>query len=155
MSRRHRARPTSRGHVAGNRVRPWRIGLQHSKQRCYYIYVRGFLTFLMMVTLTVANGTALAAATCQHQDAVGHVAALEDDDAQIAAIAQMEDTAGSVASKQGALADSGSSSLPVFLMPGSSAILTAATRGPVPALPKDEAKLAGRSVAPLLEPPAA
>ena len=72
-----------------------------------------------------------------------------------AAVAQLEEASGKVASKKGALADAGSFSLPAFIMPdGAVPVPLAPTDLPRPR-PVDAAKIASLAIPPLLEPPAA
>ena len=135
-------------------IRPFaRVGT--GDPRCYLIGVRRLLTFLMMMTLTIVSGTSIAAAMCQHQNAQEHAVALHGDDKGSAAVAQLEDTAGSVLSKRGALADAGAFSLPAFIIPDTSAEVRFSGTELQPLRPADVAKLASLSIAPLLEPPSA
>ncbi len=117
--------------------------------------MKRLLTLLMMTTLMLVNGTALAAAMCVHQDAAAHATALHAGDAGEAAVAQLEEAAGSAASKQGTLADAGSLMLPAFVMPPASDELRAPVRVALPSAVADDPSRLGRNVAPLLEPPAA
>jgi hypothetical protein len=92
---------------------------------------------------------------CGHRDAQQHQAALHDGDAQVAAVAQLEEAAGVVASKQGTLADAGAFALPAFILP---AILPGLERRPVrlvSPLGQNAAKVASLAPRPLLEPPSA
>lgn len=107
-----------------------------------------------MFALAVTNGVAVAAARCQHQDAIAHSAALESAEAAVAATAQSEDSAAAAAEKQGALADA-AAAVAGYILPAQPLELpfrgTARTDEPT-------AKanfLAGRSPPPLLEPPLA
>jgi len=92
---------------------------------------------------------------CVHQDAAAHAAALHADDEGEAAVAHMEDAAGSAASKRGTLADAGSMMLPAFVLPPMSNELRAPVRDAVPTARGDDFSRLSRTVAPLLEPPAA
>lgn len=131
------------------------MALQNTDRRCYLIRVKRMLTLLMMATLVLVNGTALAAAMCVHQDAAAHAAALHAEDAGEAASAHMEDAAGSAASKRGTLADAGSLMLPAFVLPPLSSDLLAPVREALPSADRDDIFRPGGNVAPLLEPPAA
>lgn len=131
------------------------LALHNSGRRCYLIRVKRVLTLLMMATLTLVNGTALAAAMCVHQDAAAHASALHAGDTGEAAVAHMEEAAGSAASKQGTLADAGSLMLPAFVMPSASDALQAPIREAPPSAYADEDARLSRNIAPLLEPPAA
>jgi len=131
------------------------MALQNTNWRCYLIRVKRVLTLFMMATLMLVNGTALAAAMCVHQDAAAHAAALHADDEGEAAVAHMEDAAGSAASKRGTLADAGSMMLPAFVLPPASNALRAPVREALPTARGDDPSALGRTVAPLLEPPAA
>lgn len=117
--------------------------------------VKRLLTLFMMATLMLVNGTALAAAMCVHQDAAAHASALEADDSGEASVAHMEDAAGSAASKRGTLADAGSLMLPAFVIPPASDALLAPTREAPPSAYANEDTRLSRTIAPLLEPPAA
>ena len=113
------------------------------------------LTLLMMITLMIVSGTSLAAAMCQHRDAVEHAALLHGDNREAAAVAQLEEAAGSVASKQGRLVDAGAFSLPAVILPSSSLALASPADLRAHLRPVNAAKMTGRSIRPLLEPPAA
>lgn len=131
------------------------LALQNTNWRCYLIRVKRVLTLLMMATLVLVNGTALAAAMCVHQDAAAHASALHADDEGEAAVAHLEDAAGSAASKRGTLADAGSLMLPAFVLPPASNELRAPVRVELPSAGADDVPRVSRTVAPLLEPPAA
>jgi hypothetical protein len=113
------------------------------------------VTFLMMITLVVANGSAAAGAMCQHRDARAHAMARQSQDAKIAAVALTEEAAAAAASKKGALGSSASVSLPAFILP--SAALTPAPHAvePMRRPQLESAPLSSRSIRPLLEPPVA
>ena len=113
------------------------------------------VTFLMMISLVVANGSAAAGAMCQHRDARAHAMARQSQDAKVAAVALTEEAAAAVDSKKGALESNASLSLPAFVLPG--ATLTPAPRAIEPmGRPQVDAKpLSSRSIRPLLEPPVA
>lgn len=113
------------------------------------------VTLLMMVTLVVANGSAAAGAMCRHRDARAHAIARQSQDAKVAAVALMEETAAAVVSKKGALGSNASVSLPAYILP--CAALTPAPRAVEPMRrPQEESTpLSSRSIRPLLEPPVA
>jgi hypothetical protein len=113
------------------------------------------VTFLMMITLVVANGSAAAGAVCRHRDARAHAIARQSQDAKVAAVALTEDAAADVASKKGALGSDASLSLPAYMLPV--ATLTPAPRAVEP-MQRPQMKstpLPSRSILPLLEPPVA
>ena len=117
--------------------------------------MRRLLTSLMLLVLVVANSTSVAAAICHHQSLADHVAARQSDDARISGVAFREEAADSVASKKGALADAGGVAWVADLSPGPRLTIPF---GPTHSVDPDLAlvrTLVGRSVAPLLEPPAA
>jgi hypothetical protein len=113
------------------------------------------LKLLIIVTLVVANGSAAAGAICHHRDARDHENARLSQNAKVAAVALTEEAAASAASKNGALGSSASLTLPVYILadaaipPAPEAVepMLGAQRAPPP--------LPGRSIPPLLEPPAA
>ena len=117
--------------------------------------MRRLLTLLLMITLTVVSGSSVAAAMCSHQNAQAHAAALHGSGLRGAAVAQMEEAAGKLASKKGALADAGSFSLPAFIMPDGAVPVPLAPTDLTRPRPADAAKIASLSIPPLLEPPAA
>ena len=108
-----------------------------------------------MTALAFVSSTSVAAALCGHQDAQQHAAALSSGDAQVAAAAELEEAAGAVASKQGALADAGAFALPAFVLPSSSLALDRLAGKQALAPSKDAARVTGLSPPPLLEPPSA
>jgi hypothetical protein len=113
------------------------------------------LTLLMILILTLAHGSSLAAAICRHQSGVEHVAALTSGDHAVSAGALSEEAAGKLASKKGAPADSGPVSSPSDMLPAPQLRPPFAASEPMDPSPGEETVLAGASVRPLLEPPSA
>ena len=113
------------------------------------------LTLLMIFILVIAHGSSVSAAICRHQSGVEHVAALQSDDAGIAAVAFSEEAAGKVASKKGSPADGGSVSWPSDMLPAPGLPVPFRASEPVERNPADAPALVGASVRPLLEPPSA
>jgi hypothetical protein len=114
-----------------------------------------FLTLMMIVILVIAHGSSVSAAICRHSSGAEHVAALQSHDAGISAVAFSEEAAGKVASRKGTPADSGSVSWPSDMLPTSGLDVPFRVNEPVERDPTDAPALAGASVRPLLEPPAA
>lgn len=114
-----------------------------------------FLTLLMIVTLMVANGSAVAGAICRHQDAREHAIARLSQDARVVADALMEDAAASVASKKGALGSVASLSLPAYILPPATLPAVPLAAEPMRQPERESAPLPSRSIRPLLEPPVA
>ncbi|MDT9597360.1 hypothetical protein [Sphingosinicella rhizophila] len=108
----------------------------------------------MMLVLVVANGPAVAAAICQHQDVRVHAAALQSGDAGVAAEALDEESAAKAASTQGALGDAAATLLAGCMLPHAPELprpdIGAACTGSA-----DPPVLGSRTVPPLLEPPLA
>ena len=113
------------------------------------------LTLMMIFVLVLAHGSSVAAAICRHQDGVAHVAALRSDDAGVAAAAFGEETAGKAASKRGAPADAGSTSLASDMLPPPGLPVPFRAKEAAERNPADVPMLAGASLRPLLEPPSA
>jgi hypothetical protein len=113
------------------------------------------LTLMMIVILVIAHGSSVSAAICRHSSGAEHVAALQSHDAGIAAVAFNEEAAGKAASRKGAPADSGSVSWPSDMLPIAGLDAPFRASEPVERDPADAPVLAGASVRPLLEPPAA
>lgn len=113
------------------------------------------LTLLMIITLVVANGSAVAGAVCRHRDAREHAIARQSQDAKVAAAALTEEAAAAVASKKGALGSSVSLSLPPGILPAAALPCAPAAVEPMCGSPRQAATLSGRSIRPLLEPPVA
>jgi hypothetical protein len=108
----------------------------------------------MIITLVVANGSAVAGAVCRHRDAREHAMARQSQDAKVMAVALTEEAAAAVA-KKGALGGNASLSLPAYILPG--AALTSVPRAaePMRTPHAEAAPLSSRSIRPLLEPPVA
>jgi hypothetical protein len=113
------------------------------------------VTFLMMITLVVANGSAAAGAVCRHRDARAHAIARQSQDAKVAAVALTEEAAADVASKNGALGSSASLSLPACVLPCAALTLAPPAVEPMRRLQLESTPLPSRSIRPLLEPPVA
>jgi hypothetical protein len=113
------------------------------------------VTFLMMLTLVVANGSAAAGAMCRHGDARGHAMARQSQDAKIAATALTEEAAAAVASKNGALGSSASVSLPCYILPCAALAFAPHAVEPMRRPQLASTPLSSRSIPPLLEPPVA
>jgi hypothetical protein len=116
--------------------------------------MRGLLTLFMLFILVIANSAAVAGAICRHASVADHGAARTSEDARIAGVAFSEEAAGSVASKKSALADAGAIAWVADFSPGPQLTVPAVTRA-VDAEMALARPLVGRSLAPLLEPPAA
>ncbi len=114
-----------------------------------------FLTLIMIFVLVLAHGSSVAAAICRHQDGVAHVAALQSEDAGIAAAAYGEETAGKSSSRKGVPADAGSVSSPSDMLPTPGLQPPLRAREPAELSPAEAPMLAGASIRPLLEPPSA
>jgi hypothetical protein len=113
------------------------------------------LTLIMILVLVLAHGSSVAAAICRHQDGVAHVAALQSEDAGIAAAAYGEETAGKATSRKGAPADSGSISLASDMLPAPGLPIPFRASEAAERCPADAPILVGASLRPLLEPPSA
>lgn len=113
------------------------------------------LTLMMIFVLVITHGSSLAAAVCRHESGGAHLAAIQSSDGRIAAVAYGEEAAGKMASKKAAPADSGSVSLPSDMLPAPQLRVPFRASEPVERNPADGPVLAGASVPPLLEPPAA
>lgn len=117
--------------------------------------MRRFLTLLMVFTLVIANGSAVAGAMCRHGSLADHVAARTSNDSRISGVALSEEAADSVASKRGALANSVAISWVADL---SRSPQVTAPFELVPSVDPEMAPvrpLVGRSLTPLLQPPSA
>jgi hypothetical protein len=117
--------------------------------------MRRLLTLFMLFILVIANSAAVAGAICRHASVADHEAARKSEDARIMGVALSEETADSVASKKGALADAGAVAWAADLSPGPQLTGPAVTTRAVDAEMALARPLIGRSLAPLLEPPAA
>lgn len=113
------------------------------------------LTLMLIVLLVATHGSSVAAAICRHQSGGEHVAALQSSDDRIAAVAQGEEAAGKMASRKAPPADSASVSSPSDMLPAPQLRVPFRASEPVERNPADGPVLAGASVRPLLEPPAA
>lgn len=117
--------------------------------------MRRLLSLLMVFILVVANGSSVAGAICRHESQANHSEARRSHDARISGVAFNEEAADSVASKKGALADAGAVAWIADLLPGPRLTVpfdASRSLDPDTALVRP---LVGRSLAPLLEPPAA
>jgi hypothetical protein len=117
--------------------------------------MRRFLTLLLVFTLVVANGPAVAGAICHHESLADHVAARTSKDARISGVALSEEAADSVASKKGALADAGAIVWVADLSGGPQLMVPFCIARPVDPDTVRVRPLVGRSLAPLLQPPSA
>jgi hypothetical protein len=117
--------------------------------------MRRLLTLFMVFTLVIANGSSIAGAICRHESLADHVAARKSDDARISGVAFSEEAADSVASKKGALVNAGAVAWVVDLPPGPQLTVPVGLTRPVDPDMAPVRPLVGRSLAPLLEPPAA
>lgn len=117
--------------------------------------MRRLLTLFMVFTLVVANGASVASAICRHESLADHSAARKSLDARISGVAFSEEAADSVASKKGALANAGAVAWVADLPPGPRLTVPVGLTRPVDPFMALVRPLIGRSVAPLLEPPAA
>ncbi len=109
----------------------------------------------MVVILVVANGSSVAGAICRHESPAGHSAARRSSDARISEVAFREEAADSVASKKGALADTGAVAWVADLSPCPQLAIPFGASRPLDPDMALVRPLVGRSPAPLLEPPAA
>lgn len=117
--------------------------------------MRYCLSLLLVFTLVIANGPAVAGAICRHGSLAEHIAARTSHDSRISSAALSEETADSVASKKGAAADAGAivwvadlSRSPQLTTPFGISHALAPEAVPV-------RLLVGRSLTPLLQPPSA
>jgi hypothetical protein len=113
------------------------------------------LTILMIVTLVIGHGLSYAAAICHHQDAKEHALARHSDDSRTAMVAMAEDAAHSEASKAGTPFNGGMAAWAADMLPTGSLTEPLRIIEPIRRPIADAAILAGKSVLPLLEPPAA
>ena len=117
--------------------------------------MRRFLSLLMVFTLVIANGPAVAGAICRHGSLAEHVAARTSLDSRVANAALSEETADSVASKKGAIADSGAIAWVADLSPGPQLMVPFSFTQSVDPQMAPVRALVGRSLAPPLHPPSA
>lgn len=116
--------------------------------------MRRLLALLLMLSLAVTNGAAVAAAACEHVDAGAHAAALLDSDLGIAAGAHHEEAAAAAADRKAALADAAAGQLAGFLRPADP-VLPVPFAAAMPLRPGDGLRLSHRDTEPLLNPPLA
>ena len=115
--------------------------------------MRRFLTLLLVFTLVIANGPAVAGAICHHASLPDHVAARISDDSRIAGVAVSEEAADSVASNKGAVATAGAIAWVADLSSGPQLAVPFGVTPPVAPEMAPVRPLVGRSPAPLLQPP--
>jgi len=113
------------------------------------------VTLLMIITLVVANGSAVAGAVCRHRDAREHAIARQSQDAKVMAVALTEEAAAAVAAKKGAFGSAASLALPAYILPAASLSSVPPAVQPVRGAEPEPAPLSSRSIRPLLEPPVA
>lgn len=113
------------------------------------------VTFLMMITLVVANASAAVGAMCHHRDARAHAIARQSQDAKVAAVALTEEAAAAVASKKGAIGSSASLSLPAYILPEAALAPVSPAAEPMKRPQAESTSPSSRSIRPLLEPPVA
>ena len=113
------------------------------------------LTLMIIVVLVIAHGSSVAAAICRHDSGAQHVAALQSDDAGISAVASGEEDAAKTGSGKGSLADGGSVAWASDMLPAPGLLAPFRAAEPVERSPAEAPVLAGTSIPPLLEPPAA
>jgi hypothetical protein len=117
--------------------------------------MRRFLTLLIVFTLVIANGPAVAGAICRHGSLAEHVAARTSHDSRVSNAALSEEAADSVASKKGALANSVAISWVADLSRGPQVTAPFNIGLSVDPETAPVRPLLGRSLAPLLQPPSA
>ena len=113
------------------------------------------LALLMIVVLVIGHGGSYAAAICHHQDAQEHAWARQSQDGAVAARAFSEETAASVASKEGAGFSVSPAAWAADMLPNQGLVAPDRTLEPIRTPIVDQTRLASRSVLPQLEPPAA
>lgn len=112
------------------------------------------ISLLIMLALALTNSSAVAAAMCQHVDAKAHAFALQSPNRDVAGAAINEEAA-AAANKKGTLADAAAVQLAGFLLPSSPSIGAPRSIEPMSRAATHPARLASRTVSPLLEPPLA
>jgi len=117
--------------------------------------MRRLLTLLMVFTLVIANGSAVAGAFCRHGSFADHDAARTSSDVRVSGAALNEETADSVASKRGALASAAAIAWVADLSPGPRLTLPFEVAHSVDPETAPARPLVGRSPTPLLQPPSA
>jgi hypothetical protein len=108
----------------------------------------------MMLVLAVANGPAVAAATCQHKDAQAHAAAVQSADAHVSASAKGEEAATRASKLDRAMGDAAGTLLAGYIVPPEFALPCRAL-GSATVHATYVKRLGSRSTPPLLEPPLA
>lgn len=136
-------------------VRKLISGLPSGPGQCYFITVRHFLFLLLICALTVSNAAGLAAATCRHDSASAHAAALQSADISVATVAAREETAARSIEKDGALADAAAASLTSFILPADDLAYLVSAQDSSSGYLTRSAILSGRSLRPPLDPPLA
>ena len=117
--------------------------------------MRRLLSLLLVFTLVIANGPAVAGAFCRHESLAEHVAARASNDSRVSGVAFSEEAADSVASKKGALASAGAISWVADLSRGPQLTLPFSFIRPIDPEAAAVRPLVGRSLTPLLQPPSA
>ena len=117
--------------------------------------MRRIVSLLLMAIVVFTSGTAVAGAICRHGDMATHSAARQSGDLRVADSALGEETAGSVASQKGALAYAGAIAWIADLVKGPRLTVPFDSASALDPEPSPARPLAGLSLAPLLEPPAA
>ncbi|HEX8192429.1 MAG TPA: hypothetical protein VF552_05970 [Allosphingosinicella sp.] len=112
------------------------------------------LTLLIVIALTFGNGSAVAAALCEHGSTAAHQVALDSGDEGVAADAQSEDAAAAAASKKAAPGEN-NAAVAGYILPADPAAPMPLPRAGTNLAPERGSPLAGLSVPPLLEPPLA
>jgi hypothetical protein len=117
--------------------------------------MRRFLTLLLVFTLVIANGPAVAGAICRHESLAGHSVARISKDARISGVALGEEAADSIPSKKGALASAVAIAWVADLSRGPQLTIPFGLTRPVDPEMAPVRPLVGRSLTPLLQPPSA
>lgn len=117
--------------------------------------MRRLLTLLLVFTLVIANGPAVASAICSHGSLAEHNAARDSGDSRISAVAVGEEAADSVASKKGTSASAGAIAWVADLSPVPQLKIPFGVTGSVDPEMAPARLLVGRSLTPLLQPPSA
>jgi hypothetical protein len=114
-----------------------------------------FLAFLMIFAVVIANGSAVAAAICHHQNIGEHVAARQSRDHKIADVSLREEAGADFASKKGSQSAGGSVHWPAEMLPASLDTEPFRVLEPVQFQTAVQLSLKSTSQPPLLEPPSA
>jgi hypothetical protein len=117
--------------------------------------MRRFLTLLLVFTLVIANGPAVAGAICRHGSLADHIAARASNDSRVSGVALNEEAADSVASKKGALANTVAISWVADLSRSPQLTVPFGFARPVDPEMAPVRPLVGQSLTPLLQPPSA